>query len=101
MKPKRYVRRPFIICTILPVAIIEVEPHGELCLEEIAAEKLLYKIFEFLRPVAVDQSNKLLRGHARLEAAKQLGLTTIPALKVPPEYEHDYRPGVCECGGTI
>mgnify|MGYP001492895983 CR=1 FL=1 len=40
------------------------------------------KNFGFLTPVLVDADNQLIAGHGRLEAAKQLGLTNIPALQV-------------------
>lgn len=38
--------------------------------------------FTFLAPVIVDDDNLLLCGHARVEAAQQAGMTTVPAIRV-------------------
>jgi len=50
--------------------------------KQIAKLKASVSRFEFVVPVLVDDRNVLLCGHARVEAAEQLGLTTIPAIRV-------------------
>lgn len=47
-------------------------------------EKLAQSIrkFGFLAPVVIDQADLLLCGHARVEAAQQIGLTAVPAIRV-------------------
>jgi hypothetical protein len=40
------------------------------------------KRFGFLNPVLVDDANKIIAGHGRVEAAKLLGLAAVPALRV-------------------
>ena len=50
--------------------------------KQIAKLKASVSRFEFVVPVLVDDRNVLLCGHARVEAAEQLGLPTIPAIRV-------------------
>lgn len=38
--------------------------------------------FGFTNPVLVDEANVLIAGHGRLEAARQLGLETVPAIRL-------------------
>src|SRR5215208_1271001 len=38
--------------------------------------------FGFTNPVLVDDDNMILAGHARVEAARQLGLHTVPCLRI-------------------
>jgi ParB-like nuclease domain len=38
--------------------------------------------FGFINPIIVNRANKVLAGHARLEASKKLGLTRVPVLRV-------------------
>ena len=40
------------------------------------------KEFRFTNPVLVDENNVLLAGHGRLLASKEIGLDTIPAIKI-------------------
>jgi hypothetical protein len=40
------------------------------------------RAFGFLVPVVVDQDNLLLCGHARIEAAAQIGHATVPAIRI-------------------
>ena len=42
----------------------------------------LIKRFGAINPVVIDDQGRLVAGHARLEAAKQLGLTHLPAIRV-------------------
>jgi ParB-like chromosome segregation protein Spo0J len=45
----------------------------------------------FRVPVLIDQHNGLVAGHARLEAAMQLGLPTIPAIRISDLDEAELR----------
>ena len=38
--------------------------------------------FGFTNPVLIDGENRILAGHGRVEAARQLGMTTVPCLRV-------------------
>ena len=38
--------------------------------------------FGFSNPILVDENNQLIAGHGRLKAAKNLGLTDIPAIRI-------------------
>lgn len=40
------------------------------------------KCFGFTNPILIDQSNTVLAGHGRLEAAKQIGLETVPCVRL-------------------
>lgn len=40
------------------------------------------KAFGFNNPVLIDEENVVIAGHGRLEAAKQLGLKEIPAVRL-------------------
>ena len=40
------------------------------------------KRFDFIVPVVVDRENQIVAGHGRVEAAKLLGLTEVPVLRV-------------------
>ena len=53
--------------------------HDDIQVERIANS---IKEFWFVQPVVVDKDNVLIIGHWRLLAAKQLGLQTVPAVKL-------------------
>lgn len=41
------------------------------------------RTFGFTNPVLIDETDVLIAGHGRLEAAKSLGLKTVPAIRIP------------------
>jgi len=47
--------------------------------------------FGFTSPILVDDDNRILAGHGRLEAAKQLGMKEIPCLRLSSMSEADKR----------
>lgn len=47
--------------------------------------------FGFLVPVVIDKDNELIAGHTRIEAAKLLGITEIPTIKVENLTEEQIR----------
>lgn len=53
--------------------------HGRRQIEQIARS---IKTFGFNNPVLVDEHGTLIAGHGRLEAAKLLGLETVPAIRL-------------------
>ncbi|OSQ51368.1 site-specific DNA-methyltransferase [Marivita geojedonensis] len=41
------------------------------------------RTFGFTNPLLIDEADVLIAGHGRLEAAKSLGLKTVPAIRIP------------------
>jgi hypothetical protein len=54
-------------------------PHSKRQIKLIA-ESL--KAFGFVNPVLIDETGMIIAGHGRVEAAKRLGMTQIPALRI-------------------
>jgi ParB-like chromosome segregation protein Spo0J len=44
--------------------------------------------FGFNAPILLDKANRIVAGHGRLEAAKRLGLTEVPAIRLEHLSEH-------------
>lgn len=40
------------------------------------------KTFGFTNPILIDEANNILAGHGRVEAAKLLGMTTVPCIRI-------------------
>lgn len=53
--------------------------HSPKQIAEIAAS---IKAFGFNNPVLVDKDNGIVAGHGRVEAAQQLGLATVPTIRL-------------------
>ncbi len=51
--------------------------HSKAQLKQIADS---IRTFGFTNPVLVDEDNRLIAGHGRIEAAKQLGLERVPTV---------------------
>jgi DNA modification methylase len=68
----------------LPLEALRKNPRNARVHNERQITKLAGSIraFGFLVPVIVDEGNLLLCGHARVEAAAQIGLATIPAVRI-------------------
>src|SRR6476660_4633885 len=49
------------------------------------------KRFGFLNPVLIDGSNQIIAGHGRIAAAKKLGLTSVPTLRIEHLSEDERR----------
>jgi DNA modification methylase len=49
---------------------------------QMAGIKESIRQFDFISPVLIDGTGRVLAGNARLEAAKQLGMTTVPAVVI-------------------
>jgi hypothetical protein len=53
--------------------------HPRAQLEKLAAS---IREFGFLMPILVDRADRIIAGHARLEAARLLGLATVPTIGI-------------------
>ena len=67
----------------IPLTSIKNSPHNPREHDRKQIAKLCRSItrFGFYSPVLIDESNELLCGHARTEAARQVGLVDIPAIR--------------------
>ena len=84
------------IITLLPIE--ELKPylnnaklHPE---EHVAQMAASIEQFRFINPIIIDQNKEIIAGHGRFEAAKKLGLKTVPTLQVDhlsPEEVKAYR----------
>ena len=68
----------------LPIAALKTNPrnareHNAAQLKKLGAS---LRTFSFINPIIVDESDMILVGHGRLEAAKQIGLKTLPVIRV-------------------
>ena len=62
--------------------------HSKKQLRQIAES---IKTFGFTNPVLIDQSNTILAGHGRVEAAKSLDMATVPCLRIEHMTEAEKR----------
>ena len=77
-------RHPPISCEMVPLGSIKENPKNARLhpLKQVAALMNSVADVGFIIPVVVDENNELLAGHARVLAAKNLGLAAIPAIRV-------------------
>ena len=50
--------------------------------KQIAPDRRLIRTFGFTNPVLIDEDNMILAGHGRVEAAKLLGMETVPCVRL-------------------
>ena len=62
--------------------------HSKKQLKQIAES---IRTFGFTNPVLIDQTNTILAGHGRVEAAKTLGLETVPCIRIEHMTEAEKR----------
>lgn len=62
--------------------------HSKKQLRQIAES---IRTFGFTNPVLIDQANTILAGHGRVEAAKSLGMETVPCLRIQHMTEAEKR----------
>lgn len=74
-------------CSIVDIPIDQIVPysknarrHPERQLEMLEAS---FRGFGVVEAILVTEDNELIAGHARLEAAKRMGMSAIPAIKLP------------------
>jgi ParB-like chromosome segregation protein Spo0J len=81
--PDKRPAKPVLSFVIIPLASIRPNPHNARDHSPKQIAKLMRSIqrFGFLTPLVIDDSNQLLCGHARLEAAKQLGYVVVPVVR--------------------
>jgi ParB-like chromosome segregation protein Spo0J len=72
-----------LLFEILPLASIKPNPHNarDHSPEQIDKLKRSLERFGFVTPPIIDDSNQLLCGHARLEAARQLRYAFVPVVR--------------------
>ncbi len=82
-KPHRFAHSAL---TIESVPVQDLRPSPNNCRfhpkEQIDKLKRAIERFGFLGPVLIDDRNRVIVGHARMEAAKALGLAEIPCLRI-------------------
>ncbi len=49
------------------------------------------KAFGFVNPILIDEADRIIAGHARRDAAEQLGLETVPVIRLSHLTEHQKR----------
>jgi DNA modification methylase len=76
--------RDFLKLEYLPIGDLRPSPQNSRLHPKKQIEKLKRAIqdFGFLIPVLIDDRNMIVAGHARIEAAKQCGLTAVPCIRV-------------------
>ena len=81
--PARRLGQTQISLELVPLAGIRSNPHNAREHSQAQIAKLCRSItrFGFYSPVIIDETNRLLCGHARTEAARQIGLVNIPAVR--------------------
>lgn len=86
---------------VVSTPVVEMKPPGELkpakrnarthSQKQIAQLATSIRQFGFTQPVLIDDRGRLVAGHGRVEAAKQLGLSLIPTLRLSHLSEADLR----------
>jgi DNA modification methylase len=81
-KPHRFAHTALTIERV-PIQNLRPSPNNSRVHPREQIEKLTRAIqeFGFLAPVLIDDRNRVIAGHARLEAAKALGLTEVPCIR--------------------
>ena len=62
--------------------------HSKRQIRQVAAS---IETFGFVNPILIDKADRIIAGHARLEAAEQLGLETVPVIRLAHLSEHQKR----------
>jgi hypothetical protein len=78
------------VVAYLPLGSIVADPsnprlHTSAQIDAIARS---IEAFGFNAPILLDKANRIVAGHGRLEAAKRLGLTEVPAIRLEHLSEH-------------
>ncbi len=77
----------------IPVAALEPDPrnariHTKQQIRQIPAS---IQKFGFVNPILIDEADRIIAGHARRDAAAQLGLETVPVIRLSHLTEHQKR----------
>ncbi len=77
----------------IPVAALEPDQrnartHRKQQVRQIAAS---IREFGFVNPILIDEADRIIAGHARWDAAAQLGLETVPVIRLSHLTEHQKR----------
>jgi len=71
-----------------PSVARDARTHSKKRLKQLAES---IRTFGFTNPVLIDQTNTILAGHGRVEAAKTLGLETVPCIRIEHMTEAEKR----------
>lgn len=76
--------KPVASISELPIQVITPHQESPRKHSERKIKRLMKNIeaFSFVMPLLVDKDNFLIAGHARLEAARRLGMTTVPVIRL-------------------
>jgi len=76
--------QPRIEVTQRLVVELQMDPRNARTHSKKQIAQLLSSIatFGFVNPILVDANGKVIAGHGRLEAARQLGMTTVPTIVI-------------------
>lgn len=76
--------KPVASISELPIQIVTPHPESPRKHSERKIKRLMKNIqtFSFVMPLLVDKDNRLIAGHARLEAARRLEMTTVPVIRL-------------------
>ena len=77
----------------IPVAALEPDPrnartHSKRQVRQIGAS---IQEFGFVNPILIDEADRIIAGHARRDAAAQLGLETVPVIRLSHLTRHQKR----------
>ena len=81
-KPHRFAHAPLTIERV-PIQDLRPSPNNSRVhpREQIDKIKRAIEEFGFLAPALIDDRNRIIAGHARIEAAKALGLAEVPCIR--------------------
>jgi hypothetical protein len=84
--PDRWDLEDVSLGSIQTVLIVDLHPSGKNArthtLRQIKQIASSIEEFGFTNPVLLDESNRILAGHGRVEVAKRLGMTQVPAIPI-------------------
>ncbi len=79
----------------LPISLLKPDPrntrtHSKQQIRQVADS---IEQFGFVSPILIDQDDQIIAGHARWNAAKKVGLETVPVIRLSHLTEHQKRAG--------
>src|SRR3979409_313681 len=84
-KPHQFAHAPLMIERV-PIQDLRPSPNNPRAHPKDQTDKITRAIeeFGFLAPALIDDRNRIIAGHARIEAAKALGLAEVPLRRTRP-----------------
>ncbi len=77
----------------IPVAALEPDPRNARINTKQQIRQISASIqeFGFVNPILIDEADRIIAGHARRDDAAQLGLETVPVIRLSHHTEHQKR----------